>query len=118
MWCKMAGLTPWFMLLGVTILCPEATTTSSPCQFREHAIVHFNLHRSQSCVPAGAGPFPILRSGHQAATHRVGVNVINHGPQRFDARDVPVVAAAGLPEAVPQARPFAHRQAFATPFRG
>jgi hypothetical protein len=31
------------------------------------------------------------------------------GTQRFGARDVPVVAAARLPEAVSQTRPFTHR---------
>src|SRR5712692_10010897 len=37
------------------------------------------------------------------------MNVVNDRTQRFNARDVPVVTAAWLPEAVPQARPFAHR---------
>ena len=37
------------------------------------------------------------------------MDVVNYGTQGFAARDVPVVAAPRLPEAVPQARPFAHR---------
>jgi hypothetical protein len=32
----------------------EATATSSPCQLREHAAVHFQLHRPQSRIPARA----------------------------------------------------------------
>ena len=37
------------------------------------------------------------------------MNVVNQRTQRFGTRDVPVVAAARLPEAVPQTRPFVHR---------
>ena len=39
------------------------------------------------------------------------MNVINHCQQRFDAGDVAVVTAPGLPEAALRARSFAHRNA-------
>jgi hypothetical protein len=36
----------------------------------------------------------MAHAGEQAATHRVGMDVIDHGPQRFDAGDIAVMAAA------------------------
>ena len=39
-------------------------------------------------VPACARPFPVKNVGHQAASHRVGVNVIDHGAQRLLARNL------------------------------
>ena len=37
------------------------------------------------------------------------MDVVDHGAQRFGAREVPVIAPARPPEAPPQTLPFAHR---------
>ncbi len=84
---------------------PNPRATSSPCQFRTQAAVHFSRHRPSSRIPARTRPFPLFRHGQQPATNRVDVNVVDDRAQRFGAGDVPVVAVARLLKAVPQASP-------------
>src|SRR5438445_3288396 len=107
----MRGSSPGWHALRYSEGRAEAATASPSSKLREHGLVHFQLHRPQSRVPARAGPFPLFRSGNQSATDRVGMDVLNHCRQRFGADDVAVVAAARLPEAMPHARAFAHRDA-------
>jgi len=51
-----------------------------------------------SFKPAGAGPLPVGRLLDQSSTNRVEMDVIQNARQGPRLDDVPVVAAAGLPE--------------------
>jgi hypothetical protein len=65
----------------------EAAAISPPSQLQQHARVHLKFQWSPSCVPPGARPFPILRPGHQPATHRVRMDVLDCRAQSRDARN-------------------------------
>jgi hypothetical protein len=55
-------------------------------------------HRPDPGIPAGTGPFPILRSFHQATADGVEVQVLNQLPGRVRLDEISIVAGPSLPE--------------------
>ncbi len=72
---------------------------ASMIQHRE--CVHPQVDGLDSGVPAGAGPCIILSSLDQPATNGVLVDVLNHQFECRHVRDISIVTASGLPEAMP-----------------
>ncbi len=81
-------------------LCHHMTSTD---QVRpdplDQPIVGIDLRpRRRAQVPAGAGPDPVGRPEHQAARHRVAVDVQQFTKELVLGPHVPVESATGLPE--------------------
>jgi len=62
--------------------------------------VHLDWHRPDAGVVAGTRPYPVRGDLHQPTPHWVVVDVLDHGQERLQLADVPVMAAAALPEAI------------------
>src|SRR5207302_10664859 len=71
---------------------------SSTCEL--HQRIHVQSDILPPGIEAGTGPGPVRRLTDQPSTHRVVVDVVDHGTQGGRFVHVAVVAAAALPETV------------------